>query len=109
MAATIHRPSVPPAHKLRLREDGYITHDVAELRLPHATGTIRRHVGTDGDVTFTGHVAADTEAAWIDETTEAGDTAEAWAFVVRELYAARVERQQAIFAAMDRHPAGSAR
>jgi hypothetical protein len=102
----ITRPDVPPVHALHLREDRFIVHDTAILRLPHATGVIRRHVGPDGDVMFTGHVKAGAPADWIDDTTQAADAAEAWAFVVRELDAARAEHQRALDAAMQRHPAG---
>ncbi|GLV09813.1 hypothetical protein MyChFU_31330 [Mycobacterium intracellulare subsp. chimaera] len=108
MQSYINRPHVPAVTDLHLAEDRYIVHDVAALRLPRATGTIRRHVGPDGEVTFTGHVDAATPADWIDDTTQAADAAEAWAFVVRELDAARAEHQRAIFAAKQRHPAGSA-
>lgn len=52
-------------------------HDVASLCLPYATGTICRHVGGDGDVTFTGHVEAAAELQWIDDTTQADQLAEA--------------------------------
>lgn len=104
----ITRPNVPPADQLRHRLDGCIVHDVAILELAHATGTVRRHVGPDGDVTFTGHVDAATPADWIDDTTQAADAAEAWAFVVRELDAARADYQRGIFAAIQRPPARSA-
>jgi hypothetical protein len=33
----IHRPDAPTVGDLRLREDGYIVHDIAALRLQHAT------------------------------------------------------------------------
>lgn len=107
-AAHIDRPAVPAVADLHLRGDRFIVHDTAVLNMPHATGIIRRHVGPDGDVSFTGHIDAATPADWIDDTTEAADAAEAWAFVVRELDAARAEHQRAIFAAKQRHPAGSA-
>ncbi|MGV0161027.1 hypothetical protein ACRU3B_16505 [Mycobacterium colombiense] len=106
--AHINRPTVPPLHALHLRGDRFIVHDTAVLNLPHATAIIRRHVDPDGDVTFTGHVDAATPADWIDDTTQAADAARAWAFVVAELDAARAEHQRQIFAAMQRHPAGSA-
>lgn len=106
--ANIDRPAIPPLHALHLREDGFVVHDVAVFRAPHATAMVRRHVGPDGDVSFTGHVDAATPADWIDDTTEAADAAEAWAFVVAELDAARAEYQRAVFAAMQRHPAGTA-
>ncbi|WP_104151037.1 hypothetical protein [Mycobacterium intracellulare] len=104
----IDRPAVPPLHALYLRGDRFIVHDTAVLNLPHATGVIRRHVGPDGDILFTGHVDAATPADWIDDTTQAADAAEAWAFVVRELDAARAEHQRQVFAAIQRHPAGNA-
>ncbi|ORA07755.1 hypothetical protein, partial [Mycobacterium arosiense] len=88
--------------------DRFIVHNTAVLRLPHATGIVRRHVDPDGDVTFTGHVDAATPADWIDDTTQAADAADAWAFVVAELDAARADYQRAISTAQDRHPAGSA-
>jgi hypothetical protein len=98
MTAThITRPTVPPAGQLRHRLDGSIVHVVAELKLSHATGTIRRHVGPDGDVAFTGEVDSVAKAQWIDDTTAGADAAEAWAFVIRELDA------------MERHPAGRGR
>nr|WP_128617770.1 hypothetical protein [Mycobacterium lepraemurium] len=50
--------------------------------MPHATGTVRRHVGPDCDVTFTGNIDAVSCPDWVDDTTQAGDAAEAWAFVV---------------------------
>ncbi|AGP62910.1 hypothetical protein OEM_13750 [Mycobacterium intracellulare subsp. yongonense 05-1390] len=96
-AARIDRPTVPAVADLHLTGDRFIVHHTAVLNLPHATGIIRRHVGPDGDVTFTGHVDAATPADWIDDTTQAGDAAEAWAFVVRELDAARADYQRAIF------------
>lgn len=108
MQSYINRPQVPAVTDLHLAEDRYIVHDVAALRLPHATGTIRRHVGPDRHVTFTGHIDSAASPDWVDDTTQAGDAAEAWAFVVRELDAARAEYQRAIFAAIRRHPAGSA-
>ncbi|BCO57155.1 hypothetical protein LTQ56_05540 [Mycobacterium intracellulare subsp. intracellulare] len=104
----IDRPAVPAVADLHLTEDRYVVHDVAALRLPHATGTVRRHVGPDCDVMFTGHVDVAAPSDWIDDTTTAGDAAEAWAFVVRELDAARAEHHRAIAAAIQRHPAGSA-
>lgn len=52
MSATITRPTGPPADQLQHRLDGFIVHDVAELKLPHAIGTVHRHVGPDGDVTL---------------------------------------------------------
>lgn len=104
----IDRPAVPPVADLQLRGDRFIVHDTAVLRLPHATGVVRRHVDPDGDISFTGHVDAAAPADWIDDTTRAADTAEAWAFVVAELDAARADHQRAIFSAMQRHPAGSA-
>lgn len=104
----LDRPAVPAVADLHLSGDRFIVHDTAVLNLPHATGFIRRHVDPDGDVSFTGHVDAVTPADWIDDTTQAADAAEAWAFVVRELDAARAEHQRAIFAAIQRHPAGSA-
>lgn len=107
-AAHIDRPAVPAVADLRLREDGFVVHDAAVLRLPHATGVVRRHVGPDLDVAFTGHVDAAAAADWIDDTTQARDAARAWAFVVSELDAARAEQQRASFATMQRHPAGGA-
>lgn len=56
--ANIDYPALPPIHALRLREDGFVVHDAAVLRLPHATGVVRRHVGPDCDVMFTGHIDA---------------------------------------------------
>ncbi len=106
--ANIDYPALPPIHALRLREDGFVVHDAAVLRLPHATGVVRRHVGPDCDVMFTGHIDAASQPDWIDDTTQAADAAQAWAFVVRELDSARAEHQRAIFAAKQRHPAGSA-
>lgn len=108
MNLNIHRPQVPAVTDLHLAEDRYIVHDVAALRLPHATGTVRRHIGPDCDVTFTGHIDAASHPDWIDDTAQAADTAAAWAFVVAELDAARAEHQRAIFAAKRRHPAGTA-
>ncbi|ETZ31160.1 hypothetical protein JF732_18925 [Mycobacterium intracellulare] len=108
MHSPITRPAVPAVADLHLAEDRYVTHDVAELKLAHATGTVRRHVDPDGDITFSGRVEADTSADWIDDTTTAGDTAQAWAFVVAELDSARAEHQRAIFAAKEHHPAGTA-
>lgn len=99
---------MPAVADLHLSGDRFIVHDTAVLRLPHATGIIRRHVAPDCDVTFTGHVDAAAPSDWIDDTTTAADAAEAWAFVVRELDAARAEHQKAIAAANERHPAGSA-
>lgn len=107
-AAHIDRPTVPAIADLYLRSDRFIVHDTAVLNLPHATGVIRRHVGPDGDVSFTGHVDAAAPADWIDDTTQAGDAAKAWGFVVRELDAARAEHQRQVFAAIQRHPAGNA-
>lgn len=102
--ANIDYPTIPPVHALCLHEGGFVVHDAAVLRLPPATGFVRRHVGPDGDVSFTGHVDAATLADWIDDTTQAADAAEAWAFVVRGLDAARAEHQRAIFAALQRWP-----
>ncbi|MBZ4618838.1 hypothetical protein [Mycobacterium avium] len=108
MNLNIDRPTVPPLHALRLREAGFVVHHVAVFRATHATAVVRRHVGPDGDVSFTGHVDSDTSPQWIDDTTQAADAADAWAFVVRELDAARAEHQKAVAAANERHPAGSA-
>lgn len=107
-AAHLDRPAVPAVADLHLRGDRFIVHDTAVLNMPHATAVIRRHVGPDGDVSFTGHVDTASPSDWIDDTTEAADAAEAWAFVVRELDAARAEHQRAIFAALQRHSAGTA-
>jgi hypothetical protein len=104
----IDRPDVPPVHVLHLREDRFIVHDTAVLRLPHATGTVRRHVDPDGDVTFTGHIATDTSQGWIDNLSEAADLADAAWFVRVELQAARDNHQADIDAAKQRHPAGRA-
>lgn len=104
--AHIDRPTVPAVADLHLRGDRFIVHDTAALNLPHVTGVIRRRVGPDGDVTFTGHIDASTPADWIDDTTQSADAAEAWAFVVRELDAARADYQRAILATKQRHPAG---
>lgn len=49
------------------------------------------YVGPDCDVLFTGHVGPAASADWIDDTAQASDAAEAWAFVVPELDAARAE------------------
>lgn len=78
--ANIDYPALPPIHALRLREDGFVVHDAAVLRLPHATGVVRRHVGPDCDVMFTGHIDAASQPDWIDDTTQAADAAQAWAF-----------------------------
>ncbi|OBK14053.1 hypothetical protein [Mycobacterium sp. 1245852.3] len=104
-SAYLDRPAVPAVADLHLQGDRFIVHDTAVLNMPHATAVIRRHVAPDGDVSFTGHVDAAAPPDWIDDTTQAGDAAKAWAFVVAELDAARAEYQRA--AAIERHPAGT--
>lgn len=90
---------MPAVADLHLTGDRFIVHDTAVLNLPHATGIIRRHVGPDSGVTFTGHVDASAEPQWIDDLDEAEQLAAAAAFVSRELRAARDAHQAAIDAA----------
>lgn len=104
--ATVIRHPVPAVRDLHLIEDRFVTHDVAELRLPHASAVVRRHVDCEGSCGFSGHITAAAELSWIDDTLEAAQLAEAATWLATELDAARAAYQRGIFAAMNHHPVG---
>lgn len=106
--ATAIRHQVPAVHALHLIEDRFVTHDVAELRLPHASAVIRRHVDCERRAEFSGHITAAAELAWVDDTVEAAQLAEVATWLATELDATRADHQRQIFAAIGRHPAGGA-